>query len=73
MASGGRKHACSDLMQCWRTAKMCHCDVRGCNKQKEENVTLRERTLQEFELYNEEVHPSKDNDVVCSLVDSTSK
>ena len=37
MASGGRVHACSDLVQSRRTAvETCHCNVHKCGELKEE-------------------------------------
>ena len=69
MASGGRVRACSDLIQSRRTAvETCHCNVYKCGELREENVTLREN-LQEFELYNEEVQPSKNDELARSLVE----
>ena len=69
MTSGGRVHACSDLVQSRRTAiETCHCNVHKCGELREENVTLREN-LREFELYNEEVQPSKNNELARSLVE----
>ena len=69
MARDGRMHACSDLIRSRRTAvELCRCNVNKCGKLREENVTLREN-LRKFELYNEEVQPSKNDEVARSLVE----
>ena len=68
MASGGRMHACSDMIHSRKTAvELCYCNVHKCGELREESVTLREN-LREFELYNEEVQPSKNDELARSLV-----
>ena len=69
MTSGGRVHACSDLVQSRRTAvETCHCNVHKSGELREENVTLREN-LRDLELYNKEVQPSKNDELARSLVE----
>ena len=70
VASGGRMDACSASVQNRRVEVVsCHCDVHNWDELKLENATLKEN-LRQLELQEEELQPSKNDEIAQALVES---
>ena len=73
VASGGRMDACSASVQNRRVEVVsCHCDVHNWDELKLENATLKEN-LRQLELQEEELQPSKNDEIAQALVESNIK
>ena len=70
VASAGRMDACSASIQNRRMEVVsCHCGVHNWDELKLENAMLKEN-LRQLELQEEELQPSKNDEIVQALVES---
>ena len=73
MASGGRMDICSNLINSRRAVvNVCKCDARESENFKLENASLKEN-LQKIELKDEELLPSREDDMARFLVEPNIK
>ena len=73
MASGGRMDTCSNLINSRRAVvNVCKCDARECENLRLENASLKEN-LRKIELKDEELLPSREDDMARSLVEPNIK
>ena len=75
MASGGRMDSCSNLINSRRAVavvNVCKCDARECENLRLENASLKEN-LRKIELKDEELLPSREDDMARSLVEPNIK
>ena len=69
MASGGRMDICSNLINSrWAVVNVCKCDARECENLRLENASLKEN-LRKIELKDEELLPSREDDMARFLVE----
>ena len=69
MPSGGRIDICSNLINSrWAVVNVCKCDARECENLRLENASLKEN-LRKIELEDEELLPSREDDMARSLVE----
>ena len=73
MASGGRMDICSNLINSrWAVVNVCKCDAWECGNLRLENASPKEN-LRKIELKNEELLPSREDDMARSSVEPNIK